>query len=81
MKTAIQQLLTELDNRFPQLLSTNTKEGKELIEILYPFIDMEKKQIEEAYESGEKNIDFNALHGHGKLSNSDKYYKETYEIA
>ncbi len=36
-------------------------------------LEQERKQTKEAFEAGEKNIDFDALHGHGKLSNSDKY--------
>lgn len=35
-------------------------------------------QIKEAYRAGEKNIDFPALHGEGKLSDCDKYYQETF---
>ncbi len=35
-------------------------------------------QIKEAYKAGEKNIDFPALHGQGKLSDCDKYYIEKF---
>ena len=35
-------------------------------------------QLKEAYRAGEKNIDFPALHGQGKLSDCDKYYIETF---
>lgn len=36
-------------------------------------LEQERKQTKEAFEAGERNIDFDALHGHGKLSSSDKY--------
>ena len=41
--------------------------------------EKEKQVIIDAYETGEKNIDFNALHGYGKLSNSTNYYNQTFK--
>ncbi len=32
-------------------------------------LEQEQKQRKEAFQAGEKNIDYQALHGQGKLSN------------
>ncbi len=42
------------------------------------FLETEKQQIIDAYKAGEKNIDFPALHGQGKLSNANKYHASTF---
>lgn len=36
-------------------------------------LEQEEKQNKEAFEAGEKNIDFQSLHGQGKISSSEEY--------
>ncbi len=68
MKTVVQQILEELK----EYGFSYSEEREKLI------LQSEKQQIIDAYESGEKNIDFPALHGQGKLSDSKIYYTSTY---
>ena len=73
MKTAIQQCAQDL---FETDLSHEAK--TKIVDILHTHLTTEKEQIKEAYRTGEKNIDFPALHGQGKLSDCDKYFIETF---
>ncbi len=36
-------------------------------------LEKEREQTKEAFEAGERNIDFEALHGQGKLISSEKF--------
>lgn len=36
-------------------------------------LEQEEKQTKEAFEAGERNVDFEALHGQGKKTNSETY--------
>lgn len=68
MKTVVDQLFEILDKSGFRTKDNLKKDVRDLFE----------KQIKDAYKAGEKNIDFTALHGQGKLSNCDKYYSETF---
>ena len=65
MKTAVQQVFSELEELHPNLFNINTTEGKEFVHHFHKYIAMEKEQIVKAYESLE--------HRHG-----ENYYNETY---
>jgi hypothetical protein len=68
MRTVVDQLLEILDKSGFRTKDNLKKDVRDLFE----------KQIKEAYKAGEKNIDFPALHGQGKLSDCDKYFNETF---
>lgn len=72
MKTVLQELIEQLEKTVPEVKNGN------VIDKSF-WIDKEKQQIKDAFEAGENNIDFPALHGYGKLSNVHKYYTENYE--
>jgi hypothetical protein len=65
MKTAVQQVFSELEELHPNLFNINTTEGKEFVHHFHKYIAMEREQIVKAYESLE--------HRHG-----ENYYNETY---
>jgi hypothetical protein len=49
MKTAVQQVFSELEELHPQLFNVYTTEGKEFINHFHKFLAMEKEQIVKAY--------------------------------
>jgi hypothetical protein len=65
MKTAVQQVFSELEELHPNLFNINTTEGKEFVHQFHKYIALEKEQIVKAYESLE--------HRHG-----ENYYNETF---
>lgn len=78
MKTVLKELMNGFDAY--QLESQNDSITIEKLKevIIKEYLKKEKEQIMYAYESGEKNIDFPALHGQGKLSDSNKYYDSNF---
>ena len=52
MKTAIQELFSKLEIEHPNLLNTNTQEGRKFINDYYPIFELEKQQIEDAFNAG-----------------------------
>jgi ABC-type bacteriocin/lantibiotic exporter with double-glycine peptidase domain len=66
MKTAVQQVFSELEELHPNLFNINTTEGKEFVHHFHKYIAIEKEQIVKAYESLE--------HRHG-----EQYYEQTYK--
>ncbi len=66
MKTAVQEVFSDLEKLHPQLFNVYTTEGKEFINHFHKYLEMEKQQIIKAYESLE--------HRHG-----ENYYNETFK--
>ena len=55
MKTAMQELFSQLEIEHPNLFNTNTLEGRKFINDYYKFFELEKQQIINAHNNG-KNI-------------------------
>jgi hypothetical protein len=51
MKTAMQELFSKLEIEHPNLFNTNTQEGKKFINDGWEFLELEKKQIIDAFDS------------------------------
>ncbi len=75
MKTAIQELISDLESKYPSLLNTHTNEGRENINAWHTFLEKEKQQIIDAFVAGdnscctsEENSEYYANH----------YFNETY---
>jgi hypothetical protein len=49
MKTAIQELFSQLEIEHPALFNTNTLEGRQFVNDYYKFFEMEKEQIKTAF--------------------------------
>ena len=73
MKTAIQELFSQLAIEQPGLFNVNTLAGREFINNYYKFFELEKQQFIDAYESGIEE-------GKDRYS-SEEYNLEYYETA
>lgn len=69
MKTAMQELFSQLEIEHPALFNTNTLEGRKFVNDYYKFFKLEKEQIETAFFYG----------GNQNLDEYD-YYKEIFKI-
>jgi hypothetical protein len=76
MKTAVQQVFSELEELHPNLFNINTTEGKEFVHHFHKYIAMEKEQIIEAWNIRAK-IDGVLTYTDNRTA--EKYYNETYE--
>ena len=55
MKTAVQQVFSELEELHPNLFNINTTEGKEFVHHFHKYISMEKEQNHAEYMRGWKD--------------------------
>lgn len=69
MKTAIQELFSQLEIEHPNLFNTNTLEGRKFINDYYKFFELEKQQIINAYDV--KWVEH--------IKNGEDYYNETFK--
>ncbi len=75
MKTAIQELFSQLEIEHPALFNTNTLEGRQFVNDYYKFFELEKKQLNDAL-----NYDRPFLCCWEDNSAFEEYYKETFKI-
>lgn len=69
MKTAIQELFSQLEIEHPNLFNTNTLEGRKFVNDYYQFLELEKNQIIDAFDSACE--DENII--------GQEYYNETFK--
>jgi len=69
MKTAIQELFSQLEIEHPNLFNTNTLEGRKFINDYYKFFELEKQQIIKAYD----------VQWVEHIKNGEDYYNETFK--
>jgi hypothetical protein len=74
MKTAVQQVFSELEELHPNLFNINTTEGKEFVHHFHKYIAMEREQIIKAYETAMETDIYNEPLKIGK-----DYYEQTYK--
>jgi hypothetical protein len=65
MKTALQEVFSELERLHPFLFDIYTQQGREFVNHFHKFLEMEKEQMESAYLAGE--------------SKDKQYYNETFK--
>ena len=75
MKTAIQELFSQLEVEHPNLFNTNTLEGRKFINDYYKFFELEKQQIKDAFKDGQ----FDAIQNEA-LVQTEKYYNDNFKI-
>jgi len=73
-KTAVQQVFSELENLHPHLFNIYSTEGREFVNHFHKFLEIEKKQIIDAYETAMETDIYNEPLKVGK-----QYYNETYK--
>jgi hypothetical protein len=69
MKTAMQELFSQLEIEHPNLFNTNTQEGRKFINDYYKFYELEKQQIIDAFDV--------ACEDENRIG--QEYYKENYD--
>jgi hypothetical protein len=81
MKTAVQQVFSELEELHPNLFNVYTTEGKEFINHFHKYIAMEKEQIIEAHftSSGCNSFDIEESRVNSAYKAAQEYYNETYK--
>ena len=67
MRTAVQQVFSDLEEMHPNLFNVYTTEGKEFINHFHKYLAIEKEQIIEAWTTGTY-----------AYNNGEEYYNETY---
>ena len=72
MKTAIQELFSKLEIEHPNLFNTNTQEGRQFINDYYPIFELEKQQIEDAFNAGCEDENLIGVEYYKKLYNNEK---------
>ena len=79
MKTAIQELFSQLEIEHPNLFNTNTLEGRKFINDYYKFFELEKQQIIDAY--GVK-VQLSIEQGTTVYTRTfgEQYYNETFKL-
>ena len=73
MKTAVQEVFSDLEELHPQLFNVYTTEGKEFINHFHKYLALEKQQIVDAWFGGYLNGEIKS-----KLK-SEQYYNENYK--
>ena len=73
MKTAVQEVFSDLEKLHPQLFNVYTTEGKFFINHFHKYLAMEKEQIMEAYDEGNNN------EWMGDNVTGEQYYNETFK--
>ncbi len=70
----MQEMFSQLEIDQPQLFNINTAEGKAFVNDYHRFIELEKQQIIDAYETAMETDIYNTPLKVGK-----QYYKETFK--
>ena len=76
MKTAIQELFSQLEIEHPNLFNTNTLEGRKFINDYYKFFELEKQQIKDAFVECWKS---NVPDGVECKLDAEQYYNENFK--
>jgi uncharacterized protein with HEPN domain len=77
-KTAIQQLMTELNELYPNLLNVYTAGGREFVNTCHKYLAVEKDQIVKAVNHTIENIQLDEDKTGFIAQNGDGYFNETY---
>jgi hypothetical protein len=78
MKTAVQEVFSDLEKLHPNLFNVYTTEGKFFINHFHKYLAVERKQITKAFNMGEK-YEHHYLKNSSPKINSDEYYNQTYK--
>lgn len=86
MKTALTDLIEALELDIKYITDDDSKEDryhrqglKYACDLAKEKLKKEKELLNNFYKAGEKNVDFDSLHGYGSLSNFEKHFEETFK--
>jgi len=77
MKTAMQELFSQLEKEHPNLFNTNTLEGRKFINDYYKFFELEKIQIISAH--GNQTRKSGGVSNYTYILTGEEYYNETFK--
>jgi hypothetical protein len=77
MKTAMQELFSQLEIEHPNLFNTNTLEGRKFINDYYKFFELEKQQIIDAHGNQQKKSC--GITNYTYILTGEKYYNENFK--
>jgi hypothetical protein len=77
MKTAMQELFSQLEIEHPNLFNTNTLEGRKFINDYYKFFELEKQQIIDAHGNQEKKS--GGISNYKYILTGQEYYNENFK--
>jgi hypothetical protein len=77
MKTAMQELFSQLEIEHPNLFNTNTLEGRKFINDYYKFFELEKIQIISAH--GNQTRKSGGISNYTYILTGEEYYNEIYK--
>jgi hypothetical protein len=77
MKTAMQELFSQLEIEHPNLFNTNTLEGRKFINDYYKFFELEKKQLIDAHGNKEKKS--GGITNYTYILTGEEYYNENFK--
>jgi hypothetical protein len=77
MKTAIQELFSQLEIEHPNLFNTNTLEGRKFINDYYKFFELEKQQLIDAHGNKEKKS--GGITNYTYILTGEQYYNENFK--
>lgn len=76
MKTAMQELFSQLEIEHPNLFNLNTLEGRKFINDYYIYLELEKKQLIKAH--GNKTKKSGGVTNYTYILTGEEYYNETF---
>ena len=77
MKTAMQELFSQLEIEHPNLFNTNTLEGRKFINDYYKFFELEKQQLIDAHGNKEKKS--GGITNYTFILTGEEYYNENFK--
>ena len=78
MKTAVQEVFSDLEKLHPQLFNVYTTEGKEFINHFHKYLAMEKEQITLSHINGQSEFDTEKFRQYNK-DLAEAYYNKTFK--
>jgi hypothetical protein len=79
MKTPMQELFSQLEKEYPNLFNVYTTEGKEFINSYIKFIELEKQEIQNAFDRGIQEQTKRVFIKNSIIITPEQYYKENYK--
>ena len=78
MKTAVQEVFSDLEKLHPQLFNVYTTEGKEFINHFHKYLELEKEQITLSHINGQSEYDTEKFRQYNK-DLAEAYYNTTFK--
>ena len=80
MKTAIQEVFSDLEKLHPNLFNIYTSEGKEFVNHFHKYLEIERQQIIEAHGDKQKlKSNPNSIVTYGYNFTGEMYYNKTFK--